>query len=122
VTPCLTGSALERMLEAIAFSEENRARVAEITESYRESTTRQVLEQFRQRGQPPPTRRELDYYVQQRAASDPRFAVAVNNERWGWRLATLYEAQVSAQNATVTHSLLREILTELRRQRGPSVS
>lgn len=112
MSPCLTGSAVDRMMEAIEFSEANRRRVSEIVESYRPGTERQIREQFRLRGQPLPSPRELDYYVQQRAASDPKFTLAINNERWGWRLATLYAAQVQLEVSTTTNRLLEALLAE----------
>jgi hypothetical protein len=108
----LTGSFLEKMQEALRFSEKNRRRAVKVREDIR-AVVANELHRRHAYVDMPVSNAQLDTIVDARVAADSRFSVAVANEGWGRDLAQTYALVelVAAQNET--NALLRELLQRL---------
>jgi hypothetical protein len=120
VSPCLdaTKTAYEKMTEAITFAEVNRADVDQILQLDRPTVTRDLIQRHREAGRAAPTVREIDIATEKRAEERSEFKTALSNERWGWRLATMYALEALVAQELGTHSLLRELIAEVRALRA----
>lgn len=117
-SPCLDPAKTfyQKLLEAVAFSEVNRADADEVIASYRPEVERDVRRRHKLSDMAPPSEREITVATELRAMADSAFKNAMENERWGWRLALMYAAVVQVDEQFETRRLLRELLAELRRR------
>ena len=120
VSPCLDAmkTAYEKMTEAIEFAEYNRADADQILEIDRPQVTRYMIQRHKEAGRAAPSVRELDIATEKRAEERTEFKTALSNERWGWRLATMYGIEALVAQELGTHSLLRELISEVRALRA----
>ena len=115
-SPCLdpTTTAYQKMLEAIAFCEFNRADADEVIASYRPEIARDLTRHHKLSGMRPPDEREIDVAAELRASHDSAFKNALLNERWGWRLALMYAEQHRVDQEMQTQNLLATLVDEIR--------
>lgn len=115
-SPCLNphDSALAKMMEAIEFSEYNRGTADEVLASYRAEVERDLRRHHKLADMGPPNEREIAVTTEIRAMKDSAFKAAMENERWGWRLAMMYALEHATTADITTHSLLRELIGEVR--------
>lgn len=117
-SPCLDPSAspYAKLREAIAFSEVNRADADSIIAMYRPEVERDLRQRNREAGRGAPSEREITVTTEIRAAKSTEFKNAMENERWGWRLALMYALeQLATQDTTITaNALLSELVREVR--------
>lgn len=118
-SPCLAvdRSPYEKMLEAIEFSEVNRADADALIATHHSPQERALRQRAREAGAPMPNERQVWQAAEIRAGSDPQFTNAQANERWGWRLATMYGTQTLVQLTLVSHDLLSTLVAEVRELR-----
>lgn len=110
----LSGTPLEKMLEAIRFSEDNRVRAIDQTRALTDKAARELTNRKRAQGLPPPSRAEIDTVADDLLRSDPIAKVAVDNEQWGYRLTTMYALQELVAEQAATRSLLGELVREVK--------
>lgn len=115
-SPCLDPDAgpYEKMREAIRFSEDNRQLADDIVASHRPQVELDMRQRHRESGMHPPTDATITTATNIRAGQNPAFADAIANERWGWRLTTMYAAEQSLRDTAVTQGLLRDLVQEIR--------
>jgi hypothetical protein len=115
-TPCLDPDATpyEKLDEAIEFSEVNRARLSAVVAEAVEPMRHKLITQRRDNHMQPPTDYEVEVLAELSVQNTPRYKAALANERWGWRMATMYGAQTATVDAEATQQLLRELIAEVR--------
>lgn len=86
----LNGTFIEKMNESIKFAETNRSRVQFIYKQLQDSALRQEILRREQQGLGSPTQATIDTIADAWAGENAKFKVAVSNEQWGSRLATMY--------------------------------
>lgn len=89
-TRCIGGSYVDRMNEAIVFSEERRVRVVELCDEITDRVRRDLERRHAQVGMMPPTDIDVAVRVASATGDDRRVQLASADERWGGRLAQMY--------------------------------
>lgn len=98
----LKGNFIEKMNESIRFAEQNRARVGQVTAEIRETVLIELSHRYKALDMQSNSR--VAVVTESRAADDPRFKVAIANEQWGSRLATMYAlAELVAAQREANH-------------------
>jgi len=87
---CVGGSYIERMNEAIEFSEKSRVRVTELSKEIGDIARAELINRYRNKKVPPPSPSMLATAADEAISKDARWKVAVADEQWGGRLATMY--------------------------------
>lgn len=124
----LDGSYIQKMQESIKFSEDNRKQAAKISKRVGYDERVALIKRHRSAGMRDPSENELAVVADTAVGQHGSWKVAVSNEQWGSRLATMYALAelVAAQReanelARKNIMLQQEILLELRRGRTASI-
>jgi hypothetical protein len=88
--PSLDGTFIEKMHEAVLFSEHNRAQVERITRRVRDEVMHDLIGRNKARDVPPPSTFEISTVTDERCTQRSSYKNAVGDEQWGARLATMY--------------------------------
>lgn len=121
-TPALNGNYADKLADAIQFAETYRTRARDIAHEIRDRVRHELTLRYTAiEMQAPRLQHEIDVIADARTSANPRWKVAVGNERWGDDLATMYAAIVATeqsdfiigQNAAIIN-LLGEIRDALR--------
>lgn len=127
-TPCIQGTYIERMNDAIVFSEAKRVRVAKLAAEIGDRARVELIELYRQRRAAPPSEAMLNTVADAAIEKDVRWKTAVGDEQWGGRLTMMYalaELALTAREHTQALDLIlktqyqatdvqRQLLTEQR--------
>lgn len=112
-----TGTFLEKMQESLRFAETNRNRAMSRRQFIADVEQSAATRRHEYSKHTPLTKPQLDVIVDTAVGRDGTFKLAVSNEQWGARLATLYGVMELVASTNETNTLLRAILVELRTQR-----
>lgn len=114
---CVSGTYLDKMNEAIRFSEEKRWRVVTLTQEISEASAQELIKRHRQLGKPPPTKAHLETAADKACEADPRWQTAVGDEQWGYRLTTMYALAELVAATRENTQVLKAIYEEARATR-----
>lgn len=89
-TICTTGTFIEKMNEAIKFSEDKRKRVTFLGRVIGDKARAELIRRHRQMRMDPPSQADLDTKADAAIEADARWRTAVGDDQWGYRLATMY--------------------------------
>lgn len=103
------------MQEALRFTESNRIKASQRREFITSIEGERAVRRHAYTNQQPLSKAQLDTITDAAVGRDGRFKLAVSNEQWGTRLATLYGVMDLVASSRETNGLLRAILVELRR-------
>lgn len=112
----LNGTFIQKMNESIAFAERNRLRVVARTAYLRDKEARLAEKRHRDAGRLPPTDEDVDVNTDFAASKDPKWKLAIANEQWGGRLATMYALAELTAAQRETNVLLRHLIAHLQAQ------
>lgn len=120
-TPALSGDHRDKLADAVAFAEINRRRARRIAAETQDRVRAELTARHSAIEMRVPDEVEVAVVADARTSANPRWKVAVSNERWGDDLATMYAAIVATeqsdfiigQNAAIIN-LLGEIRDALR--------
>lgn len=116
ITPtiCTEGTYVQKMQEAIKFSEEKRKRVTALGRMIGDRERDALVRRHKQLNMGAPSQADQDTKADAAIEADARWRVAAADEQWGYRLATMYAlAELVAARREAT-DLARQQLTEQR--------
>lgn len=94
-TPALEGTYRDKLVDALRFAETNRANARDIALGVKDRVRRELAARYSAIEMlAPRLRAEIEVIADARTGADPRWKLAVSNERWGDDLVTVYSGVV----------------------------
>lgn len=111
---CTEGTFIEKMNEAIKFSEEKRKRVTTLGKIIGDKARSELIRRHRQMRMEPPSQADIDTKADSAIEADARWRLAVADEQWGYRLTTMYGIAELVAAQREANDLARRQLAEQR--------
>lgn len=111
-TICTTGTYVQKLQEAIKFSEDKRKRVTQLGRVIGDKARNELLRRHQQIGMRPPSQADLDTKADAEIEADARWRTAAADEQWGYRLAVMYGTIEIMAAANQSNELTRALIVE----------
>lgn len=106
-TPCIKGSYVERMNDAIVWSESSRVQANLRGKEIGDEARQELITRYRLKRVAPPSKPMLDTVANKAIEKDERWGVLVGQEQWACRLADMYALAEVALSQRETVQVLK---------------